>query len=168
MSHTNWDTRFAEPGAPRNILIASEFRRVRKFATKRMAASSWLSVRPSAWTVWAPTGRLSGNFICDHLFFFEKSADKIRVSLQSDQNNDTSHQRCVTFQKSEDFTALLFRNEQHKMKARLYLMPYCQQQVWLRAIGGGGLRSLASSYRGFESLWGRAWVSILIALFVLR
>jgi len=43
------------------------------------------SVRPSAWNNSAPTGRIFMKF--DFWVFFEKSVQKIQVSLKSDKNN---------------------------------------------------------------------------------
>jgi len=53
---------------------------------RRLLASSCLSVRPSAWNS-ASNGRIFMKFDV-WLFFFQKSVEKIQVSLKSENNNE--------------------------------------------------------------------------------
>jgi len=61
------------------------FRRVRKIAEGELLDSSCLSVYPSAWNNWAPTGRIFMKF--DIQVFFRKSVAKIQFSLKPDNIN---------------------------------------------------------------------------------
>jgi hypothetical protein len=57
------------------------------FANLRRAAISFvMSVRPSAWNITTPTGRIFMKFHI-RVFFFRKSTEKIQVSLKADKNN---------------------------------------------------------------------------------
>ena len=68
-----------------NIAIDRFFWVLSQDCDKRLLASSCLSVRVSAWYNSAPAGQIFMKF--GIRIFFEKTVEKIQVSLKSDKNN---------------------------------------------------------------------------------
>jgi hypothetical protein len=96
--------------AKRNILGA--------FAKLRKATVSFVtSVCPSAYNKSAPTRSIF--IIYDILVFFEKSVEKIQVSLKSDNNNGTLHEDLCTFMIISRWILLRIRNVSDKIVQKI-------------------------------------------------